>query len=668
VGSELIALVTAGAVAFSVLWANPRRLFNQVFAAMSVWTLCWLGVLWTVTRPGIGNPVPWLRLIFCIGSFFPFFFWGLRQAIIDRNAKKASLLKGLPWLFISVVLSIVVWSDWFIPAESTPAHRMVRAGYYVYFVAEVLSYLVLLITTVMKMRHLRGIALVELKIMLIGGGVTALVCLVVTTVPPLIGGIIPSEYVWLTVFLFYGITALVITSRKIFGAREFLAVMGVRAIGLLVVSGAFVFWLDRTRVIFPSGVSVVLGLLGVLGTMAILERLEKQWGLGALKTQSSQVRSTILQIERDESDLDGMLQRYREILGGWGRTDLVEIVPIGDREVPSEWSAECSPAAWKLLGEERWVTKESLERRKPTFETAELMMFLRARRLAVVVLGSDASGSSRLGLALGDRRDEVPFLWSDVQDLIEWGDLIEVTVSRALLVKRVRETEQIAAAGFFGASIAHEIRNPLVALKAFAEVSPARFDDPMFREQFRKVFGDEVRRIETLAAQLLELSKPREPKIEPTKLEEVVRDAVTLVRPKLEQHGVRIFLSVDASVPSANADRSGMQQILLNLLVNSMHALSDTAGEKRVEVSVQSTDREVVVEVADNGPGVPPALRPRLFLPFNSGKTNGFGLGLAMCARIMRAHGGRIQLVDRDGYGAVFRVTVPRVVMASAVA
>jgi signal transduction histidine kinase len=236
---------------------------------------------------------------------------------------------------------------------------------------------------------------------------------------------------------------------------------------------------------------------------------------------------------------------------------------------------------------------------------------------------------------------------------------MEVAISRVQLTKRARETEQVATAGLLGASLAHEIRNPLVALKTFAQLLPERHQDPEFRDEFSKLLQKEVGRIEGLTEQLLKLSSPRKPVLRPIQVNDIVHECASLLKPKFNEVGARLELDLADNGRPVAADSGSIHQVVLNLLVNATQALADRPGERIVRVTTRIHPDRFVLEVADNGPGVPAKQRERLFQPFSSGKVNGFGLGLALSANIMRVHQGTIALVDTGKPGATFRITLP---------
>lgn len=659
--AQLITLLIAVSVGVSVLFANPRRLINQAFAFASAFVAIWVALLWAVTRPTVGNPVPLLRAISALGAFFPWLLWWIAQGAIHPNRSwRDCFVRGRYWLLTAAIMAAIALSDWFIPSTSTPLRPVRGPGYAIYTGGLVLAYLALVTQAFWMTRRLTGIHLVETKTLIIGGAVCCLAGLSLTTVPPLLGMPSLAAYSPLAVLLFYALTAWGITSHKIFDARRlFLAVL--RRGGVLVAASVLMLvWLRYATELLPSLVATIAVLSATVSLILFLERRTRWPTFSSRVDVAEHVRADILAAGREEPDPDALTERYCRILRDWGRTDKAF---IRSSENPAQagnpWSLAPEGPALKLLLEERWVTPESVARRRVTPALEEIEVFLAKHQLGVLVVSPSTRGTTPIAIALGRREDRMPFLWPEIEHLIGWSELIEVALSRAQLVKRARETEQVATAGLLGASLAHEIRNPLVALKTFAQLLPERHQDPEFRVEFSQVFQKEVARIESLTEQLLKLSSPRKPVMRPVKLNEIVLDCATLMRPKFAEAQVQLHLDLTPDERPISADSGSINQVVLNLLVNAQQALAGQPGERRITVCTRLGPREITLDVADNGPGVAPEQRPRLFQPFSSGKVNGFGLGLAMSANIMRGHRGSIALVDTGQPGATFRLTFP---------
>jgi len=655
---ELFTLLISASVGVSVLASNPRRTINQAFAAASLFVASWLWLLWKITSTHPENPVPWIKAISAIGAFFPWLLWWLAHCIIYPECKWSELLtKGKYVLASGCVLAAIAGSNWFIPSESTRDTRLWGQGALVYNAGLLVFYLLLVGLGIREARRQRGIQLVEIRIFVFGGTISCLAGLAMTMLAPMFGLHDLRKLAPLAVLFFYGLTVWGITSRRVFDARLLFFSVTRRVLVLVITSALLSLWLDLAGPMLPPGVAMVLGFAAGVALVVFVDQRTKDSLIFSRARYAERVRATLLGSGRDQSEPEALSARYIQILSSWGRTAVVDIRPAN--VMAAQWDLELTSTGMQLLLEERWATPESLTRRRMTPAVEELDRLLAAHKLGAVVVSPPTAGTSPMVIALGRREDGMPFLWPDIENLLEWSDLMEVSLSRAQLTKRARETEQIATAGLLGASLAHEIRNPLVALKTFAELLPERHADPEFRDSFSQLLRKEIGRIVGLTDQLLKLSTPAKPVLRPLQLNDIARECVHLVQAKYDEGHTRLILELDDTVPVVQADLGSIHQVVLNLLMNAMQAVAERPDGREVRVRTSRLPASVALEVADNGPGVPLAQRARLFQPFSSGKINGFGLGLAVSGNIMRLHQGTIALVDTSSPGATFRITLP---------
>lgn len=231
--------------------------------------------------------------------------------------------------------------------------------------------------------------------------------------------------------------------------------------------------------------------------------------------------------------------------------------------------------------------------------------------------------------------------------------------------KRVMEAEliragRLSALGQMTAGLAHEIRNPLAALKGTAqilgdEIAP---DSPR-----RKMLELHLREIDRLAATLdrfLTFARPHEVSRREVDVGGVVDDVLALVEPQARRARVRLIREA-GDIPPIPCDPDKVAQVLMNLVLNAVQAMPN-GGEVRVALSEvhRGPRRFASIRVSDTGPGVPPDLRDRIFDPLFTTRPDGAGLGLSISARIIEAHQGLIEVRDRPGGGACFEVLLPR--------
>jgi two-component system OmpR family sensor kinase len=221
---------------------------------------------------------------------------------------------------------------------------------------------------------------------------------------------------------------------------------------------------------------------------------------------------------------------------------------------------------------------------------------------------------------------------------------------------RRRDAERAArgdALARMGSMVAHEIRNPLGVIRGAVELVRERAGGglrPRDREALEDVLG-EVERLRRLTDDFLDLA--REPSISPADVDaaEVAEEAARA----LARSHPRVDVRLDVPALPVRADPARLRQVLSNLLQNAAEA-----GAGRVEIHGAARDRGVFLEVRDDGRGIDPSLRERLFEPFATGRKDGAGLGLAIARRIVERHGGELRLVARRGPGAAFEVRLPR--------
>lgn len=269
-------------------------------------------------------------------------------------------------------------------------------------------------------------------------------------------------------------------------------------------------------------------------------------------------------------------------------------------------------------------------------------LLTRGRMLGVLYLDS----SLRVGL----------FSRPDLQVGRILADMIASALDRSRTFRAAVENERLATLGTTVAGILHELNNPLTVIESGADLALMQESVPEnVRELLAGIQGESGRCVEMLK-QLLDMTRGAadQPRLEPVDVPALLDRVVRLMRPRLLQQGVELELRVPPEGPSVQADPGKLIQVLMNLVANAGRALK---GPGRIEVSAATRDGAVVLEVADEGPGVPPEVRGRLFEPFVS--TGGTGLGLYVSQALARAHGGFVDYRDRAGGGAVFTVHLP---------
>jgi PAS domain S-box-containing protein len=239
----------------------------------------------------------------------------------------------------------------------------------------------------------------------------------------------------------------------------------------------------------------------------------------------------------------------------------------------------------------------------------------------------------------------------------------DLTPLKELEVER-RRAERLAYFQALAAGIAHEIKNPLVAIKTFSQLLPRRRDDARFLEEFGRISTREIERMQRLVDRLRALSRPAVGPRVPLDLRVPLGDALGLVQPALEEHGLTTTIAFGSEPATVLGNPGELEQLFLNLLLNAREA---TPAGGAVCIDITRTETHATVAVSDTGPGIPPELLERVLEPFFTTKPRGSGLGLAISAGIAQAHGARLRPGNRTGGGAMFTVEFPLVTVVSAV-
>jgi C4-dicarboxylate-specific signal transduction histidine kinase len=223
---------------------------------------------------------------------------------------------------------------------------------------------------------------------------------------------------------------------------------------------------------------------------------------------------------------------------------------------------------------------------------------------------------------------------------------------------------RVATLGEMAASIAHEINQPLGAMVnnasaclrwlAANNVEEARHSAELIRADGHRT-AEIIQRIRSFA-------KKTPQQKDWIDINQSIREVVALARSEMQRHNVSLETQLSGDVPLVFADRVQLQQVILNLVMNAVEAMSEvTEGPRRVLFRTDAdASGEIVVVVRDSGPGIAPEHLDRLFMPFYTTKPHGMGMGLAICRSIVEAHGGSLRARANEDRGATFQFTLPK--------
>jgi signal transduction histidine kinase len=267
-------------------------------------------------------------------------------------------------------------------------------------------------------------------------------------------------------------------------------------------------------------------------------------------------------------------------------------------------------------------------------------------------------------LAAGNFEPALPIAGGDEVGKLSAAFAIMVEQVRDML-RRIQESRHMAVVGQFASQLSHEIRNPLTSIKLNLQslqrdASADRIPEDSARPV--DICLREVNRLDRVVRGVLNVARTRAPRREPWSVHAAVADALEVLRAQIEEQGIDVQEDLRASEDTVCGDAEQLKGVLLNLFLNAAEAMPD-GGTLHVSTETQDAAekraRLIRVRVADEGPGVSPELREKIFEPFFSTKEEGVGFGLALAQHAVEEHEGTLRLEDGAGPGAVFVVELP---------
>lgn len=253
------------------------------------------------------------------------------------------------------------------------------------------------------------------------------------------------------------------------------------------------------------------------------------------------------------------------------------------------------------------------------------------------------------------REDDIGQLGRQFNEMIRQLDRNRVEIEE-LHRRDMGRAEHLATLGELAAGLAHEIRNPLAGIAGVVDVMGKELPA---ESASRAVLGDvqnEILHIQNILNDLLSYARPRPPTCHPADLNITIEQAVLLARQQVRTSRVQVHFTPSNSMPPVCHDPALLQQVVLNLLLNGIQAIS---GEGSVEVNLEKEGAHALIVVKDTGKGISAEALPKIFKPFFTTRKEGTGLGLSLAKGIVQSHGGTIEARSAPGFGTEFHIYIP---------
>jgi signal transduction histidine kinase len=297
-------------------------------------------------------------------------------------------------------------------------------------------------------------------------------------------------------------------------------------------------------------------------------------------------------------------------------------------------------------------------------EVTKKMSLLEAEVSIPLILKGELIGMINLGYKF----NKDIYSHEDIELLSTLANQTSVAIENARLYEDlkksksyIRRADRLASLGTLTAGLAHEIRNPLVAIKTLTQLLPERLDDEEFRDQFLKIAAGEVDRISSLVNELLEFARPSDPKLELEDIDTILDGMILLVSTETKKKQINIIKDYAPNLPPLHIDREQIKQVFLNILLNAIEATTENG---KITVKTRSFMKPggelyLQIEFNDTGCGIPGEYIEDIFNPFFTTKSTGSGLGLSISNQIIQDHRGYIDVESQLGKGSSFFINLP---------
>jgi len=274
-------------------------------------------------------------------------------------------------------------------------------------------------------------------------------------------------------------------------------------------------------------------------------------------------------------------------------------------------------------------------------------------------------------LNLGHKEGREIYSNEDLELLSTLANQAAIAIENARLYENLKQSQhtlrradRLSSLGLLTAGLAHEIRNPLVAIRTFTQLLPERYDDAEFREGFQGLALKEVDRICGLITDLLSFARPSRPNVAEENLNDVVESITRILETEAKEKGVEITREFSENLPKAWIDREQMKQVFMNLILNAIQAMKEGGS---IYISTRpyfkneggEPEQFVQVEIRDTGVGITEENLDHIFDPFFTSKDEGSGLGLSISHQIVQEHGGYVTVESKIGAGTSFFINLP---------
>jgi signal transduction histidine kinase len=665
----LVAALFSFGLTIGVLWINPHRFSNQVFALVTVIQTIALGIVYRAktiaeTRPPdyIDEFEALLRANAAAIAFLPTSIWLLKNAIILAHDRFVALKRSIPLFILSIVTVCVCYSDTFIFVDDFGILQRGPA-YYIYSMMALGVYGICLFQIIGQMRANTGIRRVELQFLALNIVGAALLLAALNALGNYFE--IPALKSAGVIFMLMAsaLTAWALLFHRVFNAGELLLQLGQRILFVFVLtSGIYSIWRISTLV-FNEPLSLLIS-VGLFSPVAIwIDRKSRSWFEHRSRKKFSALRNTTFQIASAEFETNILLSKFEDLLRNECRSERCSMLLDNVRYyMGSDFPIEKDCAAVRAAIELSWATPESLNRRRAAPALGELQKLMAANSLGLLLSVPRISPSPTMLVAFGKRIDESPFTYPEIQRLQNIVELMDGILMRSRVMSQATLRSRLEYLAMASRGLAHDLKNLFTPIWTWMLHDLNRYQAGSTEAEVYRSASRSLEVMKDYIDEAIFFTDRSQPHFESVDLKRVVETACGVSSPRATSRGVAMRIECDIS-ECIVADSILLQRAITNLLNNAVDASS--RGTVVTITIADLSPTKICLAVSDEGKGIHPSHVSKIFDPYFTTKKfgddgRGFGLGLTIVQKIALLHGGTVSVHSTINTGTTITVELPK--------
>ncbi len=650
------------AIAAVIFRANKLRASNRAFSLLVL-----LGGIWTInygfiTRGG-ENAIMHLRIGAAVAAMLAPTLVVVREFIIDPRARfKTIARRNLLWIVLALVLGATTATDWFLRYGSPPSVPDYGPGWFWQHLAIAIKMALIAVSGWRARKGLRPGSRAEMDIAVtFASGAVAIISAFLALHHT--GDPLPPPAFGLVAIVYASRLTWVLLARGVYDARVLISLI-LRTVCIILGASVVFFcvaWSLKAYGVNETAATIIASIVA-----AALVNYITQFFLGK---HNALLYRSIAGFQREANEVarspltqeDAILKLERLIAEYTNTDDALILTEVG-RGLYSRDGYRLSnrSLAWHRINRAGWLARDTMDLSALSPHDREALKWIDERPVSLLMLGPRSEQHLNIVVALGRRRTAPAYTFYEIECLSLMVESAAIALTTIEASTQAQHAGQMMALGLISASVVHEIKQPLAALRLFFKMLPARYEDPAFRSQYFEVIPNELARVEATLSEFLRLGRTESYHVRDFTPAPIIREVLTLVQPKAGACQVQIVPDLDAHDPVLRGDPQVLKQALLNLTLNAIQAMSSLRkGPRILFVATSVAGDKCEISIRDTGPGISPVILQKLFRPFVSTKEDGFGLGLYITRDQVVKTGGELVARNDPTGGACFQLVYP---------